>query len=45
MKTECTTYLDMMNMDWIVHVEYEQTSKGYAGDFYDPGWDLSLIHI
>ena len=39
MKTECTTYLDMMGMDWIVHIEYEQTSKGYAGDFYDPGWD------
>jgi len=47
MKTECTTYLDMMGMDWIIHVEYEQTSKGYAGDFYDPGWDpeYQIYHI
>jgi len=39
MKTECTTYLDMMDLDWIVHIEYEKTSDGYQGDFYDPGWD------
>jgi hypothetical protein len=39
MKTECTSYLYMMDTDWVVHIEYEKTSDGYEGDFYDPGWD------
>ena len=39
MKTECTSYLYMMDTDWVVHIEYEQTSDGCEGDFYDPGWD------
>ena len=38
MKTECTSYLYMMDTDWVVHIEYEKTSDGYEGDYFDPGW-------